>query len=165
MPTGFRLLILSAPIFNTVFHNMSAAPHLSKIASDSHNVPVYDSRSKAPNKQSSRERRNKRKLATAVAQTSVKLSETKSIDLDRQLFDLTIQTRRDKSRLHCLLQDNSKLTKQAAILRSEIARMHSHLDGLKSQIDSIAVSPTSAQQTTPSGHSRPLYRNRPVDRT
>ena len=110
---------------------MSALPHPSNIASNVHNVPVYDSHSKAPNKQSSQERRNKRKLATAVAQTSVKLSETKSIDLDRQLFNLTIQTRRDKSRLHCLLHDNSKLTKQAAILRSEIALMHSHLDGLK----------------------------------
>ena len=128
-------------------------------------VPVYDSRSKAPNKQSSRERRNKRKLATAVAQTSVKISETKLIDLDRQLLDLTIQTRRDKTRLHQLRHDNSTLTKQAATLRSEIALMQSHLDGLKSQIDSIAVSSTSVHQPTLSGNSRSLYRNRPVDCT
>ena len=165
MPTGFRLLILSAPIFNPVFRIMSAIMPPSNIASDAHNVPVFDSRSKAPNKQSSKERRNKRKLATAVAQTFVKISETQLIDLDRQIFDLTIQTRRDKTRLHHLLHDNSRFTKQAATLRSEIALMHSHLDGLKSQLDSITASSSIVQQTTSAGNARSLYRNRPMDCT
>ena len=130
-----------------------------------HNVPVFDSRSKAPNKQSSKQRHDKRKLATAVAQTSALIAKTQTIDLQRQILDLTIQTRQDKTRIHRLHYDNSKLTKLAANLRSDIALMHADLDGLKSQLYSIAISTTFVQQTASSGNPRSRYRNRLVDRT
>ena len=134
---------------------MSSPPlPLDPVVND-HDIPVFESRSKAPKRQNAKQRRDIRKKATAIVKTSPLIAKTQTMDLQIQIFDLTIQTRQDKTCINRLQHDQSRLTKLAATLRSDIAFMHSKLDGLKSQLDFIAVSKTFVQQPARSCNSFP----------